>query len=51
MLRAAARQQVTSILEESYFGLANYTVQFLDADKNIVVIRFLSGSVRLSSPP
>ncbi len=41
MLRAAARQQVTSILEESYFGLANYTVQFLDADKNIVVIRFL----------
>jgi methyl-accepting chemotaxis protein len=41
MLRAAARQQVTSVLEESFFGLANYAVQFLDTDKNIVVIRFL----------
>ena len=41
MLRAAARQQVTSVLEESYFGLANYSIQFLDADKNILIVRFL----------
>jgi hypothetical protein len=43
MLRAATRQQVAEIIESSYFGSENYSVQFGEVGSNMAFhVRFIS---------
>jgi hypothetical protein len=43
MLRAIARQQVAEIIESSYFGYENYSVQFGEVDSDMAFhVRFIS---------
>ncbi|HQS41956.1 MAG TPA: hypothetical protein PKX42_17085 [Polaromonas sp.] len=41
MLRAASRQKIIGLLESTYFGIDNYSVEFTGTDDRIVLITFL----------